>query len=344
MTVTDLPRIDLDALKARLPAYLDKIGVPYTVRGQKLNCRCPLHEDRHPSFEASLKAGAWLWFCHPCNAGGTVIDLHMARTGLAEGDAISELGAMFGDCTELTLTKPLPVRTVDRVEASGPSMPIDATAGTEADWRELAALRHLTVFAPATAAKLGTLYFGPVCGFRCWILTDKRRLIAEARRMDGKLFPAIGTLRERKAHTIRGSAKSWPVGIMVRGFTAADFRAVLAVEGGPDYLAALDRTLAGKSDCLPIALLGAGAANEIHPEALDLLRGRRVRFYPHHEASGRGTSAAERWAAQLAGVGATLDGFSFDGLRKVDGSPVKDLNDCAEIHPDDADKLEELLP
>jgi DNA primase len=87
-------KIDLAAIKARLPDYLAQLGKVKEQRGKLVTC-CPLHEDRHPSLEAKEKDGAWVWFCQPCGIGGTVIDLHMKRTGLAEGDAIRELAAMF---------------------------------------------------------------------------------------------------------------------------------------------------------------------------------------------------------------------------------------------------------
>jgi len=76
-------RYDLDALKATLPNYLQKIGVEI-VRdtGSKLVARCPLHDDSNPSFTAEVKGGVWLWFCHPCQRGGTVIDLHAAIHGV----------------------------------------------------------------------------------------------------------------------------------------------------------------------------------------------------------------------------------------------------------------------
>lgn len=160
--------------------------------------------------------------------------------------------------------------------------------------------------------------------------------------MDGKGFPPVGTLGERKAHTIRGSVKSWPVGLAVRGFATCEFRALLGVEGGPDYLSALHFTLHAKADCLPIAFLGAGVAGAIHPEALPLINGRRVRFYPHTDASGG--AATRKWARQFADAGATVDAFSFAGLRRADGAPVKDLNDCNAIHSEDAHELAEVLP
>ncbi len=165
--------------------------------------------------------------------------------------------------------------------------------------------------------------------------------------MDGKPFPAIGELSARKAHTLKGSVKSWPVGLVPSAHSPEPDAPFLVIEGGPDYLAALHFAFADKPDRLrwhPIAFLGAGTANEIHPEALPILRGRQARFYPHHEPSGAGGKAVSKWAEQFAAIGATIDAFSFVGLRKSDGSAVKDLNDCTRIHPDDAGELEGLLP
>lgn len=243
-----------------------------------------------------------------------------------------------------TIVGILKFKTMPPHDPGEPKLPRDATPGTEADWRELGALRRVSHLAVATAAKLGTLYFGTVCRCRCWILTDPRRLCIEARRMDGQRFPAFGPLGTRKAHTVKGSVKNWPVGLAVNGFMPTDFHAVLAVEGGGDYLAALDFTLANDSDCLPIAFLGAGAGSGIHPDALQLLRGLRLRFYPHHDPNGAGDKAVSKWAEQLRAFGATVDAFSFAGLRKVDNSAVNDLNDCTTIRSGDVGELEDLLP
>ena len=77
---------------------------------------------------------------------------------------------------------------------------------------------------------------------------------------------------------------------------------------------------------------------------MELLRGRKVRIYPHADADGGGVAAAKKWARQLAAVGCVVDAFSFGELRQRDGSPVKDLNDCCAIHPDDEAILGGLLP
>lgn len=327
--------------KARLPLPSLLARLDLATHAKASSC-CPFHEDRSPSFSVWHGTHGWRWKCHAGCGEGDEIDFLERHWQLSRADAIRRYCAMAGQSSE-PATPAAPPRT-NPERSTSPQLPPDATPSTEADWRALAALRHLSPFAPAKAAELGTLFFGTVCGFRCWIITDERRLCAEARRMDGAPFPPVGSLAARKAHTLKGSVKSWPVGLAVRGYTVADFRAVLAVEGGPDYLAALDFTLADKADCLPIAFLGAGTASEIHADALPLLRGLRVRFYPHHEARGAGNKAVSKWAQQFAAIGANLDAFSFEGLRKDDGSPVKDLNDCTRIHTEDAGELEGLLP
>jgi hypothetical protein len=77
------PRVEADTLKQFLPEYLLAIGHPpiIHVNGSKLAALCPLHKDSKPSFTAKLDGEAWLWFCHPCGVGGTVIELHAARSG-----------------------------------------------------------------------------------------------------------------------------------------------------------------------------------------------------------------------------------------------------------------------
>ena len=55
---------------------------------------------------------------------------------------------------------------------------------------------------------LKTVVFAKVCEEPSWILTDGSNRSAEARRIDRKPYPAIGTLGERKSHHLRGSSKS----------------------------------------------------------------------------------------------------------------------------------------
>jgi hypothetical protein len=78
-------RINAETLKTLLPEYLHAVGYTpkITANGSRLSARCPLHADTKPSFTATLKGDAWLWYCHPCGVGGAIAELHAARTGLA---------------------------------------------------------------------------------------------------------------------------------------------------------------------------------------------------------------------------------------------------------------------
>lgn len=333
-------RESLNDAKQRLPlpVLLSQLGLgEHACR----TARCPFHEDRSPSFSIWESEQGWQWKCHAGCGGGDEISFLEIHLGTSNPEAIRTFREMAR-----VQAAPLSPQRWEKSQRPkcGLILPNDASPGTEADWRELANMRGLNWTTTAKASELGTLLFGTVFGLPSWILTDERRLCAEARRMDGEPFPAIGDLGKRKAHTIKGSVKSWPVGLSLREFTITDFRAVLIVEGGPDYLTAWDWTLRDAVDCLPVAFLGAGTASAIHPGALDLMKGCRVRFYPHDDPNGAGLAAVEKWATQLRAIGATITAFSFTGLRKTDGSPVKDLNDCMFIHPADANQLEGLLP
>ena len=159
---------------------------------------------------------------------------------------------------------------------------------------------------------LKTVVFAWVCNEKCWILTDDSRKSAEARRINGKPFSAIGTLAERKSHSLRGSTKSWPVGIKPEGFQAHEhIRKILLVEGAPDYLAACQLIAAQDDNILPVAMLGASAS--ISHEAIKYFACRNVTIVAHPDNAGR--EAAMRWGAQLQDGGAIVQAIQ---LKKGD--------------------------
>lgn len=219
--------------------------------------------------------------------------------------------------------------------------PEDLRVGTEAEWKELAELRRLNVHAVCLAACSGILRFGTHRGFPSWIVTDESRIVAEARRMDGKPFPHSG----KKPDTLKNGKKSWPVGIRIRHSRPELFRKIVVVEGSADLIAAYHfNYVLKKGDSLPVAMLGR-ECRHIHPEALPLFRGRHVRIFPHIDPDGGGEEAARRWSEYLAPAEVeTVTTFDFSDLARKDGKPVSDLNDCTVIHPDDEHKLEGILP
>ena len=141
-----------------------------------------------------------------------------------------------------------------------------------------------------------------------------------------------------------GSWAAWPIGIT----EARPFASIALVEGGPDFIAAHyfalweQATHHTKRDvrCVPVAMLGA--TQRIHADALPMFARKRVRIFGHDDEAGRG--AVERWARQLADVGADVDAFSFGGLVKVDGTPAKDLNDCLALNAEGFRQTERMLP
>jgi len=190
---------------------------------------------------------------------------------------------------------------------------------------QLASLRKCCSMGPDFAGLLlGCLGFGTLCGFVCWVILDAAGRIAEARRLDGHPFPPVGSLCERKAHTLRGSTKSWPLGIMPpkgKGFPP-DLMAVM-IEGGPDYIVACGLLAYAENAFLPVTMLGAGAA--ISPDALPLFCGRKVLILAHPGEAG--LAAGKRWANQLHNAGATPE------HRQLEGG---DLNDLVAKHGTEA--------
>lgn len=208
-------------------------------------------------------------------------------------------------------------------EARRPALPA-LRIGTPQDFAALASRRGLAADGLRLASERGLLRFGEFRGQAAWFILDGSRRVAQARRLDGQTWaPGV------KALNLPGSQAAWPVG----AGEAAGSAAVALCEGGPDLLAAHCFILAEarSNDCAAVAMLGGCA--RIHPHALPRFAGKRVRIFPHVDDTG--DKAANRWAGQLAGAGAEVDAFSFAGLRRADGEPVKDLCDLAAIHADD---------
>jgi hypothetical protein len=222
--------------------------------------------------------------------------------------------------------------------------------GTIDELRRFAVARKIRVEALELAQRTGTARIGFVCGFLSIVLLDQSGRTAEARRLDGKPFPPFMgkdfELGERKAHTIRHSQKNWPVGILPAPDYRDEVNILALVEGGPDFFAAHHFALLQKrTDIQPVAVLGRGQAKRgFHPDSLELFCGRRIRIFPHVDDDGGGLDQAIVWARQLEALGCEADLFRLDGLKRADGSPIKDLNDCVEITPSQAHELGELFP
>jgi hypothetical protein len=307
--------------------------------GKTVSCWFPDRHpngDRRPSF--NLYSGLTRFKCFSCGIEGRGPDLIAHSLRIPEDEAIQRFVAMAGG-TATTPSFPAPTNAKRPID-----LPRDLHPGTEQDWRALADLRGFSLPAIGLASSMGVLRFGTVHHHPCWIVTDESRRVAEARRVDGKPFPAIGPLGERKAHTLAGSDKSWPVGLMPRHSVPQHFRRIVIVEGGPDLLAAYHFLLEhGVLDTLPVAMLGR-SCKSLHTGALGIFRERSVKIYPHADADDGGLQAAQHWTDSLVDSGVTaVSGFRFAGLKMEDGSLAKDLNDCVHLCPDDQPQLEGLF-
>jgi hypothetical protein len=311
-------------IKSRLPLrdVAALIGAELPTR-DGVKFRSPLRSDRNPS--CTIKAD--VLFDWSTGEHFDAIDLYAAAKNITNTEAIRELGERL----HLGSSGPAHVSPIgDKpkaapAKAAPPSEPIafDESEPRPGDLESILAARSWPVDALdglLLAYELRVLRVGRVCGCDSWIVTDEARRIAEARRIDGKAFAAVGNLGERKAHTVRGSVKSWPAGLRPRiaPDRLPDVPLVL-VEGGPDLLAAyavLARLSMNARDVHPVALLGTSAS--IAPDALTAMAGRVVVILAHGDDPGR--EASRRWAKQLSGAGCRVT------LRNLpDGKDLADL-------------------
>ena len=72
-----------------IDAYLEKQGIAIERKGKEVKCLCPFHADKHPSLRINLEKQ--VWFCDPCDIGGTVIDLVVRMKAMTVKDAIWQL-------------------------------------------------------------------------------------------------------------------------------------------------------------------------------------------------------------------------------------------------------------
>jgi hypothetical protein len=336
--------IDYDSIKARHPLaeYCQKQGIELCGNGELVGL-CPLHPEKTGSFHVYPDNH---YHCYGCGAHGDVTDLEQALRGGTRAEAAARLGA---ERLQNAGKLPKAPKLKEKAEARPPSLS-GLRKASPAELQQIADSRNIDLTAVELAQDLGTLRVGEVCGYPSWVLLDASGLCAEGRRLNRKPYPAITKgkiqLGERKAHTIRGSQKNWPVGILPALGYRNKFNVLALIEGGPDFLSALHfALLQNRIDIQPVAVLGRGQLRRgFHTDSHELFRGRRVRIYPHVDSDGGALEQAIVWARQLKRLGCEVDLFRLDGLRKINESPIKDLNDCVEIARDQSHELEELFP
>lgn len=309
-----------------LLAQLDRV----TRAGSGWIARCPAHEDRSPSL--SVRQGDEGRVLLHCHAGCTPEGI-LRALGLKLADLFPP---KHGHCAPSAPARTPKADLQERDRAAlRAAWPLLETAGEQPGAMDaLARLRRVSVGGVKLAAARGLLWLTAWKTRPAWVVMDGARVNAQARRMDGQPWPAIG----KKAQTLPGSCAAWPIGAL----ESEPFPVVLLVEGGPDLLAAHHFITAHQREADTAAVAMLGASNTIPEDALPLFAGKRVRVMAHADEAGR--KAAAKWAEQLASVGAHVDGVDFTGLLKADGQPVKDLNDCTQLRPEDRTQLANLIP
>jgi len=309
------------------------------------SCRSPFRRDRSPSFSIYAEGRRFRDF--GLGIDGDQLDfLCMARPVMDWWMARDFLIAMATHKIELGTAVPVPLPpsafNFDAVSTK-PQLP-ESRKGTDTEIAKLAALRGLSRGGLRHASDIGILRFGTCCGHRCWFVSDDSGWCMEARRLDGEYFPAIpGGLPARKAHTLKGSSKSWPVGAANIG--GSDVNVVIVAEGGPDLLAACDLTFRlRRSDCRAVGMLGRGVGGRLHSQGTPLFAGKRVRIVPHNDGDGGGIAAAISWGQQLIAVGADVDTVDIRKLVSAGEAAIKDLNDLVKLCGDRIELLAPLIP
>jgi hypothetical protein len=188
----------------------------------------------------------------------------------------------------------------------------DFRKGTVTDFNQLASLRQISREGVEWAGERGLLWFATLKDCPAWIVTDMARVNAQARRMDGQQWEHLEA-EGMDAARFMGIVAPWHH----RSPTLSGHRPVRRRAGflAAHYLALWEQsTHYTKRDvqCAPVAMLGA--SQRIHPDALPMFAGKRVRIFGHDDEAGR--AAVERWARATGIRGADVDAFSFAGLRQ----------------------------
>lgn len=338
-----IDRERIDAVKQEGPT-ISALWRQFKLRGEPgLHCRSPFREDKHPSFSIydqgrrAKDFGTGETFDGPAFVAKAL--------GLSNGEGFKWFMAMAGGDTTKCSNCSFPNETNDNQRDAARRKPDLSKFQLPllAEIRAIACDRELGLAGPAIAKRLGCLKTGDVCGYHSWILSDPAAWNAEARRFGALPYPACGVLCKRKAHTIRNSLKSWPVGLGVDRTLVEKAALIAIVEGGPDLLAAWHFVYRTKRwDVLPIAILGR-AIHGLHPDALVLLKGKRIKFFPHVDLDDGALKQIELIGEQLRKVGCQPTYFDLTGLRTPDGKPVKDLNDLAQLDPNQLSELRDLF-
>lgn len=315
-----------------MPVLLAKLGLAAYA---KRSCPSPLRPDHNPSWGIIQREGGWYFKDHGNDDSGDEVTFIARLKGWDEQRDFKRIVDFYGETANKT--GPAEQLTVDYPQP--PASPPDLTGyspGTDEQLIRLSLLRSISVEALKLATERGFLIFGRCFNCEVFGLKDSSGVLAEVRRLDGQQFPAFDSMPAHKSHTVRGSRKSWPLGVM----ESSNASRIALVEGLPDFLAAFDFMLReGKVvSVAPVTMLSASAS--IDETALQRFSGKHVRLFFHNDEAG--VAAAHRWTGQLRAATEEIDYFNFSGFPNI--NDLADLNCAVRSIPPAVIINEEVLP
>jgi hypothetical protein len=300
-----------------IPQVWEMLGLEGTPMS---SCHSPFRRDLKASFGITPDGQRWKDF--GIDDGGDVFDLLATALGIPLGDAmhlgvqIAESGVLPPGVTPGSYASKRQdevLKEKDQQRKSWPPM----TAPTDEELQIIADLRGLSVEGLRLAVEDGILVTTTWYRDRAWCVRSACGRNCQARLLTGKPWGII----DGKAKTLPGSVASTPIGL------PTDRPIIVLCEGGPDMLAAYCciHDLGLRNQVGVVGMMGTSC--NFQPESLEYMRGKRVRIFVHKDQGKAGEKAALKWATQLRSVGADVDGFEFDDVKREDGNFVKDLND-----------------
>lgn len=319
-------------LKALLPDYLRAIGCEVKQVRNQLQCKCPLHADSEPSFEADMKAGGWVWHCFPCGMGGSVLDLHAALQGM---DARREFREV---CKGVASILGGSVEAVASAARSRVLLPAGSLADDDED-KSIAAdelVRLTTPWRETLASGRATL--GLLLEFREMGRETLKALALPALDALG-VVPAGHTMKAKSGRNCvldaprwgyvgdggycvrspfgRGvEPRFWRVGKLRRPWRSHRLQepavcVVHLVESETDAMALIAAGFESESS----AVVAVPGASGFRSEWAELFKGREVHFWPDRDSAGM--KFVERVAAMLQGKAARMLVHEINDLKEV---------------------------
>lgn len=315
-----------------MPVLLAKLGLGAYA---KRSCPSPFRNDNNPSWGIFPHQGGWYFKDHGNEDSGDEVTLIARLKGWDEQRDFRRIVDFY----QLTARRTGPAAPLSVVHPQPPASPPDLTGyspGTDEQLIRLSLLRSISVEALKLATERGFLIFGRCFNSEVFGLKDSSGALAEVRRLDGQLFPAFDSMPAHKSHTLRGSRKSWPLGVI----ESANASRIALVEGLPDFLACFDFLLREQKidEVAPVAMLSASAS--IDETALQRFSGKHVRLFFHNDEAG--VAAAHRWTSQLRAATEEIDYFNFSGFPDI--NDLADLNADLNAVPPTIVASEEVLP